>query len=666
MIVNGQFVKYDEKGAVEIQEKINALEKINADLKGDINPKELINNDLGTYNDLVFGSDAMTNDQLNKKGAPWFVMDRRMSYSMFVEMDGMEFIHRALEIVADDACQSNQEGNVIKINTNDDEKKKVLEDLFLERLDMNSELWNIVFDTARFGDNFYEIVPDSYEHPKRIIYLKYLEPYRVTRVERNNRLSHFEYKSFEDRHAKDEQNISRTPNTQRDTDAVEKIYKLQPWQVVHFKVADDKTLAPYGASLLKPGFNTWKKLVMLEDIMVVYRIARAPERRVFYIDVGNMNKTDAQKFMTKIKNSYRNQSVLDENGNFNYRNNVLSTTSDIFVPVKEGGKGTKIETLQGGNALSDTKDMDYFKDKILRTMNIPSSYLGDANDRSRGSLAQLDSKFARFIERIQNQIRKGLYKIASIELFFNNYKKEDLKEFTIELTTPSNIKELTDIEIMNSRMNLIQSIQALNIFSNQWILKNIMKLSDKEINDILFQQKVEKATTDPEANPMGGGANLGGMPGMIPGVGGTEMPPEGMENPELGTEMPPEGTASTGETPPETSEIPPEENVSASFIDYFPKEYLTENKTKNEQFIALYNYIKEQQKHKPSVFAENVSKLLNEDFMAVKEIPSNSISEQFITGEFKGLIWSSKPEKSGILLFEKNNDEKTTISYLKG
>lgn len=663
MIVNGQFVKYDEKGASAIQEKLNALEKMNADAKGDINPKELITNDQDMYSDLMFSNNTMTNDQLNKKGAPWFAMDRRMWYGIAVEMDNMEFIHRALEIVADDSCQVNTEGNVIKINTIDDEKKKILEDLFIERLDMNSELWNIVFDTARFGDNFYEIVPDSYEHPKRIVYLKYLEPYRVVRVEKNNRLSHFEYKSFEDRNAKKDENISRTPNTQRDTDSVEKIYKLQPWQVVHFKVNDDKTLAPYGASLLKPGFNTWKKLVMLEDIMVVYRIARAPERRVFYIDVGNMNKTDAQKFMTKIKNSYRNQSVLDENGNFNYRNNVLSTTSDIFVPVKEGGKGTKIETLQGGNALSDTKDMDYFKDKILRTMNIPSSYLGDSTDRSRGSLAQLDSKFGRFVERVQNQIRKGLYKIASIELFFNNYKKEDLKEFTIELTTPSNIKEISDIEIMTSRMNLISTIQSLNIFSNQWILKNVMKLSDKEINDILFQQKVEKATSDPENAAMGAGMpGLGGM--NLPMGGNPEMPP--VEGGELPGEMPEMPAGENPEIPAENPATPPEENVSASFIDYFPKEYLTENKTKNEQFIALYNYIKEQQNHKPSVFAENLYKILNEDFMAAKEVPANSISEQFITGEFKGLIWSSKPESSGILLFEKNNNEKTIINYLRG
>ena len=667
MIVNGQFVKYDEKGAVAIQEKINSLEKINADLKGDINPKELITNDQDIYSDLMFSNSSMTNEQLNKKGAPWFVMDRKQWYGIATEMDSMEFIHRALEIVADDSCQMNTEGNVLKINTNDDEKKKILEDLFIERLDMNSELWNIVFDTARFGDNFYEIVPDSYDHPKRIVYLKYLEPYRVVRVEKNNRLSHFEYKSFEDRNAKEDQNLSRSPNTQRDTEATEKIYKLQPWQVVHFKVNDDKTLAPYGASLLKPGFNTWKKLVMLEDIMVVYRIARAPERRVFYIDVGNMNKTDAQKFMTKIKNSYRNQSVLDENGNFNYRNNILSTTSDIFVPVKEGGKGTKIETLQGGNALSDTKDMDYFKDKILRTMNIPSSYLGDSTDRSRGSLAQLDSKFARFIERIQNQIRKGLYKIASIELFFNNYKKEELKEFTIEMTTPSNIKEVSDIEIMTGRMNLISTIQQLNIFSNQWILKNIMKLSQKEINDILFQQKVEKATSDPEAAGMNGG--MPGLGGMNIPMGGTpgEMPPaEGGEMPEMPGEMPETPPAEGGEMPEMPAGTPPEENVSASFIDYFPKEYLTENKTKNEQFIALYNYIKEEQKRKTPIFAENLSKLLNEDFMAVKEIPTNSISEQFITGEFKGLIWSEKPEKSGILLFEKNNNEKVSISYLKG
>lgn len=665
MIVDGNFVDYNEKASAKIQEKINALEKINADLKGDINPKQLIQNDTDNFSDLMFGSDGFTNDQLNRKGAPWFVTDRKTRYGFFAEMDSMEFIHRALEIVADDSCQLNMDGNVLKVNSNDDEKKKLLEDLFIERLDMNSELWNIVFDTARFGDNFYEIVPDSYEHPKRVIYLKYLEPYRVTRVEKNNRLSHFEYKSFEDRYAKEEQNISRTPNTQRDTDAVEKIYKLQPWQVVHFKVCDDKTLAPYGASLLRPGFATWKKLVMLEDIMVVYRIARAPERRVFYIDVGNMNKADAQKFMTKIKNSYRNQNIIDENGNFNYKNNVLSTTSDIFVPVKEGGKGTKIETLQGGNALSDTKDMDYFKDKILRTMNIPSSYLGDSTDRSRGSLAQLDSKFGRFIERVQNQIKKGLYKIASIELFFNGYKKEELKEYTIELTKASNIKEISDLEIMSNKMQLISTIQSLNIFSNQWILKNILGLSVKEINDIIFQQKVEKATTEPQdqngfggMSPMGGGLPPmgGGMPGeALPG----EMPPEGGEVP---SETPP---AEGGEVPPETP-TPPEENVSASFIDYFPKEYLTESKTKNEQFIALVRYLKEEQKRDNPIVIKNLSKLLNEDYLAQKEVSSNSITEQFIAGEFKGLVWNQKKERSGILLFEKDDNEKVSISYLRG
>ena len=663
MIVNGQYVDYNEKASAKIQSKINTLEKINVDVKGDVSPQNLINNTTDNFSDLMFGSDGYTSDQLNRKGAPWFVTDRKTRYGFFAEMDAMEFIHRALEIVADDSCQLNMDGNVLKINSNDDEKKKLLEDLFIERLDMNSELWNIVFDTARFGDNFYEIVPDSYENPKKIIYLKYLEPYRVTRIEKNNRLSHFEYKTFEDRYAKkEEQNISRTPNTQQDLDATEKIYKLQPWQVVHFKVNDDKTLAPYGASLLRPGFATWKKLVMLEDVMVVYRIARAPERRVFYIDVGNMNKTDTQKFMTKIKNSYRNKSILDENGNFNYKNNVLSTTSDIFVPVKEGGKGTKIETLQGGTALSDTKDMDYFKDKILRTMNIPSSYLGDTTDRSRGSLAQLDSKFGRFIERIQNQIKKGLYKIASVELFFAGYKKDELKEYTLELTKASNIKEISDLEIMRTKMDLIGSIQNLNIFSNQWILKNILGLSIKEINDIIFQQKVEKATADQEVAPgaMGGMPIGGGMPLGGGAPMGAEMPPEGM--PPEGTEMPPEGT----ETPPEAPAEAPPEDVSASFINYFPKEYLTESKTKNEQFIALVRYLKDQKNYKTPIFAKNLEKVLNEDFMAQKETPSNSITEQFITGEFKGLIWNEKVEKSGILLFEKKNPDKVNIHYLKG
>ena len=158
-----------------------------------------------------------------------------------------------------------------------------------------------------------------------------------------------------------------------------------------------------------------------------------------------------------------------------------------------------------------------------------------------------------------------------------------------------------------------------------------------------------------------GGMNIpmGGTPGEMP-----EMPPA--EGGEIPGEMPEMSPAEGGETPELSAGTPPEENVSASFIDYFPKEYLTENKTKNEQFIALYNYIKEEQKRKAPVFAENLSKLLNEDFMAVKEIPTNSISEQFITGEFKGLIWNEKLENRGILLFEKNNNEKTIINYLKG
>tara|TARA_Y100000310_G_C20640918_1_gene793837 strand:- start:460 stop:1974 length:1515 start_codon:yes stop_codon:yes gene_type:complete len=469
------------------------------------------------------------------------------------------------------------------------------------------------------GDNFYEVVVDDYKKPKNVIFLRYLEPDKVDRIEDNGRLAYFTYKTT---------NIDNDKSKAKKEEEV--IYKLQPWQIIHFKL-ENKQFSPYGSSLLYPGLRTYRRLNLLEDVMIVYRLSRAPERRVFYIDVGNLNRIEARRFLEKVKNQYRTSSFIDEDGKINKKARMLSITNDIFVPVREGGAGTKIETLQGGEALHNIDDMKYFRDKILRVMNIPPAYLGDEADRSRGTLSQLDIKFSRFIERIQTQIIKSLNKVAALELFFGGYKKEKLNDFEIELTAPSNIKEITEIDMMNQRMGLLSTIQALGIFSNQWMLKNILKLSDAEIADIELYKRIE-ATEQPPEIP---GAE--GVPAVVPGE---EVPPEA-GTPETGA-VPPE---TPGELPAPGEEVPPvapapetaEEIAASTMIKILGKEFVVEN---SKDFFKIINFIaKEKNIEKTAEFEEMIEDISNL-LMPKEEKPNtNNIRRQFIINEFGGLVF---------------------------
>jgi len=607
MLINGREIEVKPGEPEKIQQKINVIDALRPDLKSEISPKD--------QKDIDFQYNQFS--MFEKESAE--TADRKVRYAYYREMDKMEFVHRALEIVSDDGSQKNNDGNSMKIYSDDEEVKKILEDLFFERLDINNELWSVIYETCKMGDNFYEVIVDDYKKPKKIVYLRYLEPTKVERVEENGRLSHFVYKRYS---SELETLTSAISTLKREEDIV---YKLQPWQIIHFKI-EDKEKLPYGCSLLDAGVGTYRKLSLLEDVMLVYRISRAPERRVFYIDVGNLNKVEARQFLERVKNQYRAASFLDEQGNINKKAHVLSITSDIFVPIREGSQGTKIETLAGGQALESIDDMKYFRDKILRTMNIPAAYMGDEADRSRGSLAQLDIKFSRFIERIQAQIIKGLNKIAALELFFQGAKKTDLNEFEIELTPPSNIKEITEIDLINQKMGLLQTIQQLTIFPTEWMLKNIMRFSDKEISDILLYKKLEQGE-NPQTPEAGSG---GGMP--LPNAAG----PEGGMAP--GGELPPAEQGMPGEV------IPAEQGMAGgapltagTLIKVFGKEFLAEN---SKDFFKLVRMIENYDKPNKGSSSE-IAKQLREVFMPKSKKRPNfntkNVTRQIITNEFGGL-----------------------------
>jgi len=380
-LIDGVEVFVDEKAARSIQTDINAISDLGQELKTDIDPKKIDLTD-DSYSD---GSDFNIFFDDTEFGQGSDLTNRKTGYDTYKEMDGMEFIHRGIEIISDDSSQPNDSGDVMKFFSDDEAIKDVLDEVFIKKLDMNNELWTIFYETVKMGDNFYEIVPDDYKKPKEIRRVRYLEPDKVERIEKDGKLSHFTYKVVK---KKEGTGASRTAQEVSE-------YRLFPWQIIHFKI-DNKSHAPYGGSLLEAGIRTYRRLVMLEDLMLVYRISRAPERRVFYIDVGNLNAVEAKRFLTKMKNAYRSQSFIDENGNINKKANVMSITSDIFVPVREGQTGTRIETLQGGAAMGNSGSEDpllkYFKDKILKTMNIPPSYMGEQANLERSLCLHPETK----------------------------------------------------------------------------------------------------------------------------------------------------------------------------------------------------------------------------------------------------------------------------------
>ena len=628
-LINGKEVFKDELQASKIQQQINS-QKIIDEIKSGVDPskilKDITDNNLN-QTEILFNDNGLDDLDGNNR-------TRKERYDTYRRMDKMEFIHRGIEIISDDSTQSNDDGNVLDIIDEDEDIKNILNELFLTKLSFNDELWSIVYETVKMGDNFYEIIPDNIKKPKEIKRIKYINPDKIERIEKNNKLLYFKYKTKK----KDE-------TTGKD---IEVETKLFPWQVVHFKI-ENKENIPYGGSLLEAGVRTFERLSMLADLMLVYRISRAPERRVFYVDVGNLNAVEAKRFLMKMKNAYRSQSFIDDAGNINKKANVMSITSDIFVPVREGQQGTRIETLQGGTSMgSGSEDplLTYFKNKILMTMNIPASYMTQQADSSK-TLSSIDQKFARFIERIQAQIIKGLNKIAIIELIFKGYKKEDLTNFKIQLTPPSNVKEITEVELINQRMALVATIQQTNLFSNEWILKKIFKMSDKEIADITLQKKLE-AQNAQNANAPEGGMGLGG--GMDLGMGG-EMPPA-----EGGGEMPPEGG---GEAPPAEGggEAPPPaeggeaELAASTIVNLFGKEFLIENR---KDFLEVVKASKEyNKKTKDLPIFEAAADYITGKLVKVKDNKNNFIYMNNLN-EFYGLDINSRKMK----IYEKNDGSK--------
>lgn len=249
-------------------------------------------------------------------------------------------------------------------------------------------------------------------------------------------------------------------------------------------------------SMLENGRRVYKQLQLMEDAMLIHRIMRAPAKRIFTIDVGNIPPNEVDNYMNQVVNKMKKEPHIDkQTGEYNLRYNMQNMTEDFYLPVRGQNSNSSIDEL-GGLEYDGTQDIEYLQSKLMAALKIPKSYLGyEEGLNGKATLAQEDIRFARTIERIQRIVESELTKIAIVHLYAQGYTDDDLVNFSVSLNNPSTIYTREQIEILSSKMGLISDIKELGLLSNRWIYENILELPEDEIDDeiagVLGDKKLE-------------------------------------------------------------------------------------------------------------------------------------------------------------------------------
>tara|TARA_Y100001938_G_scaffold43728_1_gene60543 strand:+ start:397 stop:2283 length:1887 start_codon:yes stop_codon:yes gene_type:complete len=480
-----------------------------------------------------------------------FQAQRLALFRDYEEMDSDAIIASALDIYADESTMKNEYGKILEINSDNENIHDILHNLFYDVLNIEFNLWPWVRNLCKYGDFYlYLDIKEKYG----ITNVVPLSCYDVTRVEgedpENPYLTSFIVEDGDTRH-------SSTMAGQKE---------MENYEVAHFRLLSDANFLPYGKGMIEGGRKIWKQLSLMEDAMLIHRIMRAPEKRVFKLDIGNIPPAEVENFMQKIINKMKKTPVIDQNtGDYNLRYNIQNLTEDFFLPVRGGDSGTQIESLPG-LTYEATEDIEYLKNKMLAALKIPKAFLGyDEAAGSKATLAAEDVRFARTIERIQRIVVSELTKIAIVHLYSQGYTDEELVNFDLNLKNPSTIYEEEKIELWNNKQSLAQSMMDAKIADTEWIYDNVFKFTEEEKEQVrlglLKDQKrkfrwsqIEMEGNDPvQSNEAIGtqGAMMdaqGGEDGRMPGVPGPQPPGArtARTSRELDLEMPEDGWPGSG------------------------------------------------------------------------------------------------------------------------
>jgi len=399
-----------------------------------------------------------------------FAQMRNELFTDYEAMDTDSIISSALDIYADESTMKNEYGDILQINSDKQEIKEILHNLYYDVLNVEFNLWPWIRNICKYGDFYLKL--DILEKVG-VTNCQPISAYEVQREEgldpqRPEYVRFLHDPSFAGTNAS---NVNSTTKTY-----------YENYEVAHFRMLNDTNWLPYGKSIIESGRKTWKQLTLMEDAMMIHRIMRAPEKRVFNIDIGNIPPSEVDGYMQKVITQMKKTPYIDQNtGDYNLKFNLQNMMEDFYLPTRGGNSGTSIDSL-AGMEWTGTEDIEYLKNRLLASLRVPKAFLGyEEGVDGKATLAALDVRFARTIERIQRIVVSELTKIGLVHLYSQGYTDDDLVDFSLELTNPSTIYEQEKIELWNSKISLADALKDNKMLSEDWIYENIFGIVKEEV-----------------------------------------------------------------------------------------------------------------------------------------------------------------------------------------
>ena len=387
---------------------------------------------------------------------------RRELFRDYDAMDNDPIIASALDIYADESTTKNEYGEVLQVRSSNEDVREILNNLFYDILNVEFSLWPWVRNLAKYGDFFLGL---EIEPGKGIINVHPHSVYYTERIEGSD---------------------PTNPNVVKFKVEMDRTGKVEweNFEMAHFRLLSDTNFLPYGKAMIENGRRLWKQLSLMEDAMLIHRIMRAPEKRVFKIDIGNIPPMEVDNYMQKIIGKMKKTPFVDKNtGDYNLKYNMQNLTEDFFLPVRGGDSGTSIENLAGLD-YSSIDDIDYLKNKLFAALKVPKAYLSyDENVNGKATLAAEDVRFARTIERIQRTLVSELTKIAVVHLAAQGIDDAEMVNFELSLTNPSTIYEQEKVNLWSEKVRLASDMGALNMLSKEWVYSNVFGMGKDEMDD---------------------------------------------------------------------------------------------------------------------------------------------------------------------------------------
>jgi len=411
-------------------------------------------------------------------------------YADYEAMDTDAIVASALDIIADECTLKNEHGEMLHIRSSDENVQKILYNLFYDVLNIEFNLWSWVRNMTKYGDFYlkleiaekfgvynvipfssYSIIREEGTNPKNPTYVRFkYDPTSVSGIS--------------------------APQTQAALGTSTSDIYFENYEMAHFRLLSDVNYLPYGRSYLEPGRKIFKQMILMEDAMLIHRIVRAPEKRIFYMNVGAIPPNEVEAFMQKTVQKLKKVPYVDPTtGQYNLKYNMMNMMEDFYIPVRGNDQSTRIETAKGLE-YNGIEDVAYLRDKLFAALKIPKAFMGYEKDLTgKATLAAEDIRFARTIERIQRILLSELTKIALVHLYTQGYDGESLTNFDLSLTTPSIIYDQERVALMKEKVDLASQIMDNNLLPTDWIYDNLFHFSEDqydEYRDLLVQDKARK------------------------------------------------------------------------------------------------------------------------------------------------------------------------------